>query len=278
MKVTVAKTPGSRAVAVEIAEGGTVLDALKAADMDSSLGEGFEVRVGFEPAQLSDVVTNNAIVTLTAKVTGNAARVVHIAVDSSKAEPAVFVLEKVTNSKSIFSDVEVQAYILSATGATGELCLESWDAVIFGESANGELTTIKDRPLNNGTFLTAAQQLYCIVHTPTWDGKDKDADFLLNHYFKTASPAPEDTPVQTQKESIEPYTGVCCGCERECEPSSEDEGLKIPKTITVNVHEGNGLELMYALMGQVVAIAKRSGLDADIDLNVHVSGTTRSNI
>ena len=279
MKVTVAKTPGSRAVAVEIAEGGTVLDALKAADMDSSLGDGFEVRVGFEPATLSDVVTNNAIITLTAKITGNAARVVHIAGDADRVAPGTFVLEKVTNSKSIFQDVEVQAYILSATNAVGDLVLDSWNAAIFGENADGSLTAVKDRPLNNGTFLTTAPTLYCVVHGPLWDDEEKDANFLLDKYFKLTQEAQEETCEESADSSEEGHCCTECACD-DCSCGNDKTPCipkDVPSTIRVNLcPTGDGelnlsrLQELMGLIEKIDELGKEIMFETDLDINIHI--------
>lgn len=87
MKVVVGKMPGGRATEVEIPEGGTVLDAIKAAGYESDLNNGFEARLNNSQTELSSTVSANAIITLTSKITGNgisAISVVPIAVGEKK--------------------------------------------------------------------------------------------------------------------------------------------------------------------------------------------------
>jgi hypothetical protein len=87
MKVVVGKMPGGRATEVEIPEGGTVLDAIKAAGYESDLNNGFEARLNNSQTELSSTVSTNAIITLTSKITGNgisAISVVPIAVGEKK--------------------------------------------------------------------------------------------------------------------------------------------------------------------------------------------------
>lgn len=71
MKVIVGKMPGGRATEVEIPEGGTVLDAIKAAGYEADLNQGFEARMNNSQTELSSSVRENSIITLTSKITGN---------------------------------------------------------------------------------------------------------------------------------------------------------------------------------------------------------------
>lgn len=71
MKVIVGKMPGGRATEVEIPEGGTVLDAIKAAGYEQDLNNGFEARMNNSQTELSNTVSANSIITLTSKITGN---------------------------------------------------------------------------------------------------------------------------------------------------------------------------------------------------------------
>ena len=71
MKVIVGKMPGGRATEVEIPEGGTVLEAIKAAGYEQDLNNGFEARMNNSQTELSSTVPQNAIITLTSKITGN---------------------------------------------------------------------------------------------------------------------------------------------------------------------------------------------------------------
>lgn len=291
MKVTVAKTPGSRAVSVEIAEGGTVLDALKAADMASSLDQGFEVRVGFEPAELTDVVTNNAIVTLTAKVKGNAPRVVHIAVEGSSLPPATFVLEKVTNSKSIFNDVEIQAYILSAIPEIGSLELDKYNSAIFGMHPDGSWTAVKDRPCNNGTFLTTAPELYCIIHNDSWSVPEVETKELEQTYFGKALAEPESNEEACECEPCEDEACGCdckceeeaCCCDCECEEEMKDpyfkenfDALGIPKTIQVNVEPEehtpavSQLQKVNGLIDELRKAGQKVDCKVGLDITIHI--------
>ena len=59
MKVVVGKMPGGRATEVEIPEGGTVLDAIKAAGYESDLNNGFEARLNNSQTELSSTVSAN---------------------------------------------------------------------------------------------------------------------------------------------------------------------------------------------------------------------------
>lgn len=71
MRVIVGKMPGGRAQEVNLPEGGTVFDAIKAAGYESDLNAGFEARVNNSMTELSSPVSENAIITLTEKIKGN---------------------------------------------------------------------------------------------------------------------------------------------------------------------------------------------------------------
>lgn len=86
MKVVVGKMPGGRATEVEIPEGGTVLDAIKAAGYESDLNQGFEARLNNSQTELSSAVSANSIITLTSKITGNGISAISVVpVDTGKA-------------------------------------------------------------------------------------------------------------------------------------------------------------------------------------------------
>ena len=71
MRVIVGKMPGGRAQEVELPDGGTVFEAIKAAGYESDLNQGFEARLNNAPTELSSTVTENSIITLTEKIKGN---------------------------------------------------------------------------------------------------------------------------------------------------------------------------------------------------------------
>ena len=92
MKVIVGKMPGGRATEVEIPEGGTVLEAIKAAGYEADLNQGFEARVNNSQTELSSAVSENAIITLTSKITGNGISAISVVPVGTEASSEKFVV------------------------------------------------------------------------------------------------------------------------------------------------------------------------------------------
>ena len=71
MKVIVGKMPGGRAQQIEVQEGATVLDAVRAAGYEADLNSGYEARLNNQQTTLSTVISPNSIISLAQKITGN---------------------------------------------------------------------------------------------------------------------------------------------------------------------------------------------------------------
>lgn len=72
MKVIVGKMPGGRAQQIEVQEGATVLDAVRAAGYEADLNSGYEARLNNQTTTLSTIISPNSIISLAQKITGNA--------------------------------------------------------------------------------------------------------------------------------------------------------------------------------------------------------------
>lgn len=78
MKVIVGKMPGGRATSIEVPTGSTVQEVVAAAGYSSDLNNGYEARLNNQQVALSTIVPENAIVALTAKITGNSAALISV--------------------------------------------------------------------------------------------------------------------------------------------------------------------------------------------------------
>ena len=200
MKVTVAKIPGSRAVQVSVQEGATILDVLNAASMADSLNDGFEIRCNNSPATLSDTVSENAIITLASKISGNAAQttVVHIAVEGCQHNYSTFIFNNALKPRIIFDDAEVRAFILSTfPDAPPEIDPEDFKVAIFKKG--GE---IKHYKCTGSNFMSSGGELYAVVYPATKDfSTDEDAEKLYDAYF-TDDVAPSPEPIEIKLAEI----------------------------------------------------------------------------
>lgn len=194
MRVTVAQTPGRKAVAVNVREGGNVLEALKAASMDSSLGEGYEVRVNNEIAQLSDTVPENSIITLTAKITGNADdnTLIHInfatecrsGYDGGKEQ--CFIFQGQQKLKNIIADEEVNPILTCMSDVIdGAFDASEWNALVM---YSNDGTTPDEHivlSLSNARWLRKRADIYVLIFRNTLESPDPDTAF--KEYFAVDS-------------------------------------------------------------------------------------------
>ena len=123
MKVIVAKMPGGAAVSVSLEEGATIMDAITAAGYADGLENGFELRKNDSPAGAGDAVAQGDIISLTAKIKGNAIGALHLMFVSEKgtAEQS-FVRTFPLKAKDFFAPeneneaLAVQGFILANSG------------------------------------------------------------------------------------------------------------------------------------------------------------------
>lgn len=281
MKVIVGKMPGGRATEVEIPEGGTVLDAIKAAGYESDLNQGFEARMNNSQTELSTNVMENSIITLTSKITGNAVSAISVVPVGTSASYERFVVLTPTIIHDFINLADVKSMLLrlKKTVLSAPIkCIiadpvnlnlsKPVDIVIHGETvictdftyaidAGNYVVFCNESVADNICQMDSLSAITYIEDYIPEEGRNKDS--------LGASRIPEaarEIEVQEHTTKYEPYNGVgengpCCNSSECCEDDTDG--------CCCNYDDGDIPE-DYITLSEFVAMCDRLGIDVSINI------------
>lgn len=213
MKVIVAKLPGGAAVPVNLNEGASVLDAIQAANYASGLEGGFEIRKNDSVVDAADKVAHGDIISLTAKVQGNAKKdysgIVYVAVAESGASSA-FLRHFPLKAQNFFQPADeneklaIQGYILTYVNKDGFNASDYKFAVIKQKQDK----PVKFRSLNCGNLFLSPESLLVVCLKDNIISIDNPAKFYEDILASNT----------TESDANECGETVC-----ECEPDAEEK-------------------------------------------------------
>ena len=137
MKVIVGKMPGGRAQQIEVQEGATVLDAVRAAGYEADLNSGYEARLNNASTSLTTVLYPNSIISLTQKITGNSEAPIKVLsiIDLSEftcnVEQSMFLSETPVKLNDLFEYEDIVKDIIKASDIA--ICDVLHAVVIYGD-------------------------------------------------------------------------------------------------------------------------------------------------
>lgn len=213
MKVIVAKLPGGAAVPVNLNEGASVLDAIQAANYASGLEGGFEIRKNDSVVDATDKVAHGDIISLTAKVQGNAKKdysgIVYVTVAESGASSA-FLRHFPLKAQDFFQPADeneklaIQGYILTYINKDAFNASDYKFAVIKPKQDK----PVKFRSLNCGNLFLSPESLLVVCLKDNIISIDNPAKFYENILAPDAA---------------ESNANECSETACECEPDAEEK-------------------------------------------------------
>lgn len=213
MKVIVAKLPGGAAVPVNLNEGASVLDAIQAANYASGLEGGFEIRKNDSVVDAADKVAHGDIISLTAKVQGNAKKdysgVIYITVAESGVASA-YVRHFPLKAQSFFRSEDENEKLAVQGNILTYVDKDSFNAddYKFAVIKPNQDKPVKFRSLNCGNLFLSPESLLVVCLKDNIISIDNPAKFY------------EDILIPNWDESDANECGetVC-----ECEPDAEEK-------------------------------------------------------
>lgn len=220
MKVIVAKLPGGAAVPVNLNEGASVLDAIQAANYASGLEGGFEIRKNDSVVTASEKVAHGDIISLTAKVQGNAKKnysgLIYVTVANSGVAP-VYVRHFPLKAQSFFQPEDeneklaVQGKILTYVNKDSF----NADDYKFAAIKPNQDRPVKFRSLNCGNLFLSPETLLVVCLKDDVISIDNPAKF-----YEAAVPVTGESTTNECGETA---------CECESEPEEKPKAKKSRK-------------------------------------------------
>lgn len=257
MKVIVAKLPGGAAVPVNLNEGASVLDAIQAANYASGLEGGFEIRKNDSVVTASEKVAHGDIISLTAKVQGNAKKnysgVIFITVAGSGVASA-YMRHFPLKAQSFFRPEDENEKLAVQGNILTYVDKDSFNAddYKFAVIKPNQDKPVKFRSLNCGNLFLSPESLLVVCLKDNIISIDNPAKFYedilipnwaesdANECGETAcecEPEPEEKPKakESRKRKAKKTEACKCECEHEANLDTTERGETACECIAPNI-------------------------------------------